>query len=214
MPKPKHLYPLPAGRDPDELRKPIPGTERLAAVIDAEIRATHTATEAAFARWRAGVGDARAPQLLWDCWTQNKIRTRTLRKHIGSIWQTSDIPDYWLTHDQWRQLFRAAGYTHVRYGSAGPGLISHEQGEPATPPTRAIRVYRGAIRERRDDWSWTASPHIAARWASGRQYGRPRSTVWTTTAPPDHVLCRIERWDQYVIDTHGLTITEHKENPR
>lgn len=219
MPKPKHLYPPPAGVDPDELLKPSPGSERLIAQIEQEIAATPVASEAVFARWRAALGQVRAPRLIWDCWTRHQITARTLRKHLGSIWHTSDIPDYWLDHDQWRHLFHAADYSRVPHGDANSAaflgqqsIFRYEAGERATPPARPLRVYRGAIKARRDDWSWTANPAIAARWASGRQYGRPRGQVWTTLAPPQHVLCRIERWDQYVIDTAGLDITEHKEN--
>jgi hypothetical protein len=219
MSRNKMLYPWPGGVDPDELLRPPAGKARAIARIEDEMSATALAPEPAFARWRAVLGRARAPQLAWDCWTQRKITARTLRKHLGSIWHTSEIPDYWLTHDQWRQMFHAAGYSRVRHGVENSAsffgtasIFRYEPGERAIPPGRPLRVYRGAIPERRDDWSWTADPAIAAQWASGDQYGRPLGRVWTAVAPPDHVLCRIERWDQYVIDTHGLTITEHKEN--
>ncbi|MFF7973837.1 hypothetical protein [Streptomyces sp. NPDC007905] len=214
MTKPKHLYPAPLGRDPDDVLQAGVGFSHSRATIEDDVKATRTASPTQFEIWRTGLGSARAPGLLYECWTQRKISVRTLRTHLGSIWHVSDIPDYWLDHDQWRELFHAAGYTRVRYGAlASPGLITYERGEKADPPTGPITVYRGAITERRDDWSWTASPAVAARWASGHLYNRPPGHVWTTTAPPDHVLCRIDRWDQYVIDTHGLTITEHKETP-
>jgi hypothetical protein len=214
----KHLYPRPGGVDPDELLRPPPGAERIVARIEEEIASTSIAPEQTFARWRVTLGPARAPQLAWDCWTRHQITHRTLRKHLGSIWHTSEIPDYWLSHDQWRQMFHAAGYSRVRHGLAHSGsslgadsMFRYEAGERATPPGRHLRVYRGAIKARRDDWSWTADPAIAARWASGQQYGRPRGRVWTTLAPTDHVLCRIERWDQYVIDTDGLDIDQHEQ---
>lgn len=213
MPKAAHLYPIPSGVDPDQLLKPLPGSEQLVARIEQEIRTTPHASDSAFTHWRAALGPVRAPRLAWDCWSGHQISARTLRKHLGAIWHRSDIPDYWLDHDQWRQLFHAAGYSRVPCNPAGAvDFLRSETGERADPPASPLRVYRGAVRRRRDDWSWTASPAIAAQWASGRQYGRPRGQVWATLAPPRNVLCRIERWDQYVIDTHGLTITEHKEN--
>lgn len=213
MAKPKHLYPLPYGvDDPDQALDSAPAGIR--AKVEAEIRATRAASPAQFDHWRRALGGARAASLLYECWTQRRITLRTLRKHVGSVWHTSDIPDYWLDHDQWRELFDAAGFTHVHYGDYAHSFgMNYELGSPAEPPTAPITVYRGAIPERRDDWSWTANPQAAAVWAKGDQVNRPAGRVWTTTAPPVHVLCRIDRWDQYVIDTRGLTITEHKENP-
>src|SRR4051812_39495951 len=141
MRKAKNLYPRPAGQDPDDL---MSTTSRIVEVLEAEVRATLTASDDVFSRWRASLGQARAPQLAYDCWKKHKITKRTLRRHIGSIWHTSDIPDYWLDHDQWRELFHAAGYTHVPHDSRGNllgnGLVLCETGERATPPARAIRV--------------------------------------------------------------------------
>lgn len=208
MTKPQHLYPKPAGLEPSEALKPRPGQEWITAETEREIAATKAATGDTFTRWRATLGAARAPRLIYDCWVKGKIVRRTLRRHLGSIWHTSEIPDYWITHDQWRELFDAAGYTHVRYGtSTSPGLFGSEVGESTARPTHPVVVYRGSILDRRDDWSWTANPTCAARWASGSVYNRPPGHVWVTTAPPENLLCRIDRWDQYVVDTTGLHIT-------
>ncbi|MEU2413953.1 hypothetical protein ABZ736_21675 [Streptomyces sp. NPDC013099] len=213
MPKAKSLYPRPDGCDPDELLQPHPGTARMVTLAEQEIADAKAVSSATFERWRDILGQARAPRLLYDCWTARQISRRTLRQHVGSIWHTSDIPDYWLTHDQWRELFSAAGYTHVVANliSARAMIGGYEQGIQDSPPRAPLTVYRGSIRARRDDWSWTASPAVAARWASGNQYGRPAGHVWVTTAPPENLLCRIDRWDQYVVDTAGLHITQHTE---
>ncbi|MEU6210758.1 hypothetical protein ABZ891_12680 [Streptomyces sp. NPDC047023] len=214
MTKPPHLYPKPAGLDHDDVLKPRPGSERITAEVEREVAESAFASGDTFRRWRATLGPARAATLLYDCWSRGLIVKRTLRQHVGSIWHTADIPDYWLGHGQWRELFDAAGYTRVPYSmTAAVDVLGSEIGEAVERPTRPITVYRGSISGRRDDWSWTANPVCAARWASGTLYNRPLGRIWMATASPERLLCRIDRWDQYVVDTTDLDIREYEGTP-
>ncbi|MFF2650363.1 hypothetical protein [Streptomyces sp. NPDC058045] len=136
------------------------------------------------------------PWLLQTAHTHKKITDRVLAELVGDVWSMADRPDRELTHDEWRLLFDAAGFTI--------------DGQRTPRPTQPTLLYRGSVPERRSDWSWTKSVAVARRYAAGNVTGRAPGRLWVCTAPPAHMLTintgRGE--DEVVIDTRGLTVWE------
>lgn len=110
-------------------------------------------------------------------------------------------PDLYLHHDDWRDLFGLAGYTH--------------NGAAAERPHGTLRLYRGSVAERRDHhWSWTDRLEIATGYARGTRARRPLGKVWQADVEPWRLMARNgdpegRNESEYVVDTAGLVIVEH-----
>lgn len=112
-------------------------------------------------------------------------------------WAYSQYPRSVLTDDQWRSLFRAAGYV--------------EGFNFAQRPSAPITLYRGATDEGRLGWSWTSSPATAGKYAT-EVFKRPPSLIWVATVEPERVLGHFaERGEQeFVVDTAGMTVEPYQ----
>lgn len=146
--------------------------------------------------WLTGLaGRNYGPEFLQTAWSEGKVKAETVADLIGGIWSGAEFPDRLIDHDDWRYLFQVAGYT--------------VDGVRQLRPTEPRTLYRGAVPERRTDWSWTWNRDVAERFAAGIR-GRATGVVWRCTVPPAHMLAvntgREE--DEIVVDTRGLRIVE------
>lgn len=139
------------------------------------------------------VGRAHAPRLL-DYLGQG-LADDVLSAVVGHVWSAAEFPDRALRRKDWRYLFSRAGYT--------------VDGKPAERPVSAIRLYRGAVPERRRDWSWTDDIEVAKVFAHGIR-GRERGKVWTAMVKPSRLLARVtdRQESEYVVNTVNLGIFE------
>ncbi|MDJ0341772.1 hypothetical protein [Streptomyces sp. PH10-H1] len=135
------------------------------------------------------------PELLLEMYDDDKIKADTVTALIGGIWSGAEFPDRHLDRDDWRWLFKVAGFT--------------VDGIPADRPDHPVLLWRGTVPERRTDWSWTTDRAVAERFAAGSG-GRPPGRVYTLLAPPEALLCAYNgrQEAEYVVDTRGLTVHE------
>ncbi|RSM80477.1 hypothetical protein DL991_10125 [Amycolatopsis sp. WAC 01375] len=135
------------------------------------------------------------PVLLDTLHRHRLITDHALSGFVGLAWSHAERPDLALSRDRWRTLFTAAGYT--------------EDGRRVPRPTQPLRLYRGSVADRRDDWSWTESRHIARTYAAGGFGNRLPGAIWTALVEPERLqACNTDRDEaEYVIDTAGLTIS-------
>lgn len=137
------------------------------------------------------------PALLHTAWSSGAIDAHVLAVHVGRVWSMAEYPDAALGHPVWRRLFAAAGYT--------------ADGRPARPPAGPVELWRGSVPERRTDWSWTARRAVAEGYATGTGARRPTTgRLYRVLAPPPALLAHNtgRGEDEYVLDTHGLALTE------
>lgn len=138
-------------------------------------------------------GRIHSPAVLLAAWRHQRITARQLRELLYIVWSYAEYPQDYISDDDWRDMFRAAGYT------------SH--GQPATPPDR-IQLFRGSPWEYRRRWSWTDNLPCAQIHAQGGIAWRKEGIVWTLTAPASAILLHRNHIDfeEYVVDTDGLEI--------
>lgn len=142
-------------------------------------------------------GRLAGPHLLSDAFDGGLVDGDTLAAYIGQVWSGADYPDAALGHDRWRELFDAGGFTR--------------DGAPSPRPAEPVELWRGAVPERRTDWSWSTDWEMAGRYASG-YFGRPRGKLYRLIAPPDALLGAYDGRgeSEYVVDTAhpGLIIAD------
>ncbi len=146
--------------------------------------------------WLIGLaGRVNGPGFLAEALSEDKITAATVTALVGPIWSSAEYPDRELDHNTWRWIFDVAGFTI--------------DGKPAERPAEPLTLYRGAVPERRTDWSWTRTRAVAERFAAGLR-GRGTGRLWVCTVPPESMLAvNTERdEDEVVVDTRGLQITE------
>lgn len=144
--------------------------------------------------WLIGLaGRVNGPGFLAEALAEDKVTNGTVTALVGPVWSSTEYPDRDLDHDTWRWLFDVAGFT--------------VDGTPAVRPAAPLTLYRGAVAERRTDWSWTRDRAVAERFAAGLR-GRGTGRLWVCTVPPEHMLAvNTERGeDEVVVDTRGLLI--------
>ncbi|MEV6835536.1 hypothetical protein AB0N17_13630 [Streptomyces sp. NPDC051133] len=134
---------------------------------------------------------ATKPAVLWEAFTSNRLAPGTLTPIIGGAWCYS-LPGS-LPFDQWRQLFAEAGYT--------------DDGHAVPRPRKPVELWRGAPTATRAGHYWTSHRAYAERYVTART-----GQLWRTLAPPTALMCRATAWstdgfDEYAVDTRGLTIT-------
>lgn len=124
---------------------------------------------------------------------------RWLMPMLAFTWEyLQAAPEDRIGADAWRELFGVVGFTHCDHVDFG---------RPAERPTEPVTLYRGAIPERASGWMWTDDLDEARCYAT--RNGMYRGDVWTTTAPPDHLMATLDlpgNARQYVIDPRGLSI--------
>lgn len=118
-----------------------------------------SADEIATAGARVGRNDY--PALVFDLHFKAGILTpKAAASVVPSAWISAEHPMRNLYAEAWIELFNLAGYTR--------------DGVPAERPTEPLTLYRGAVPEHREGWSWTADLDLA-RWFADRfsDIGRP-----------------------------------------
>jgi hypothetical protein len=135
------------------------------------------------------------PQVLWDVWQSGRLNRAELALYLSKTWGHAGADRHTaLTHDQWRELFDATGYT--------------DNGRLAAPPPGSLTLYRGSPAKHCANWSWTERLDVAEGYA--RQH---HGQVWTLTAPTAALLAHrytpLLDLDEYIVDTHGLEIHEY-----
>jgi hypothetical protein len=141
-------------------------------------------------------GRVNGPDFLAEALVDGKVTNDTVTALVGEVWSSAEYPDRELDHDTWRWLFDVAGFT--------------VDGKRAARPTEPMTLYRGAVAERRTDWSWSRNIKVAERFAAGVR-GRAEGRLWVCEVPPEAMLAvNTERdEDEVVVDTRGLQIREY-----
>ncbi len=142
-----------------------------------------------------GLGRNKAPALLFDLYYGKSLDLAAHPSVVADAWSSPEYPERCVEPDIWAGLFRTAGYTH--------------DGQPATPPTEPITVYRGCTPDGRAGISWTSDLAVARSFAHDQLRGRAVGYVYAFDAPPDALLlaCIHETGRQeseYVIDNAFL----------
>ncbi|WP_410583878.1 hypothetical protein [Amycolatopsis sp. lyj-108] len=195
MPDPQlqpHHSAEPSNEPPDDLDIPVilEVVELAAHLINRSD--TLTTEQLAVALYRVPGDDM--PVLLDALHRHQLVTDHALSGFVGLAWSNAERPDLALPRDRWRTLFAAAGYT--------------EDGRRVPRPTQPLRLYRGSVADRRDDWSWTESRDVARIYAAGGFGGRLPGAIWTALVEPGRLLARNTDRDEAecVIDTVGLAI--------
>ncbi|KFZ80846.1 hypothetical protein ED92_11030 [Amycolatopsis sp. MJM2582] len=170
-------------------------------ILEAVALATHlitrgvalTTDQLAVALYRVPGDDM--PVLLDALHRHRLITDHALSCFVGPAWSHAERPDLTLPRHRWRALFTAAGYT--------------EDGRRVPRPTQPLRLYRGSVADRRDDWSWTESRRVARTYAAGGFGGRLPGAIWTALVEPGRLqACNTDRDEaEFVVDTEGLAIS-------
>jgi hypothetical protein len=171
------------------------GKEPLADQAREDLAAAKRLTTAELEKLIGRAGRIYGPEFLDEAYSEGKVTAETVTALVGPIWSSTEYPDRQLDHDTWRWLFDVAGFTI--------------DGKPADRPAEPMRLYRGSVPERRDDWSWSKDIKVALKFAAGVR-GRPPGRLWVCTVPPSRMLAvntgRDE--DEIVSDVRGLRIRE------
>lgn len=183
--------------DPDEaaLAEAIAQEGALADQAYAQLLAADQLTTEELSRLIGLAGRVNGPDFLAEALVDGKVTNDTVAALVGEVWSSAEYPDRELDHDTWRWLFAIAGFTI--------------DGEAAERPAEPLTLYRGAVPERRADWSWSRDRAVAEQFAAGLR-GRGAGRLWVCTVPPESMLAvntgRDE--DEVVVDTRGLHIAE------
>ena len=170
-----------------ELTLHMPGHDQMAAIASA--RPSSVELERTLMR----VGKNDAPRLLAAIAARSFVDPGN-GVIVGSVWCDADYPERYLPRSEWRDLFSISGYTEDSIATARP--------------PGPLRLYRGAVEEHHDGWSWTDDVEVARTYASGEHYGRGLGWLWTAVVDPERLLCRNSFRDEseYVVETTGLAI--------
>lgn len=176
---------LPIITDPDDM---------LAWVLDEGRYLTADEFETACMR----IGREHGPWFYVELLNEGLIDFEVMAPALALVWSMAEYPGQQAPAEQWRALFRDAGYA--------------VDGEPADLPERSLTLYRGATDEHRLAMSWTDDLEIARTFAEGQLRGRALGKLWVAEVEPLRLLARIHESSrgesEYVVDTEGLDVTE------
>ncbi|QCQ93033.1 hypothetical protein [Rhodococcus sp. SGAir0479] len=138
-------------------------------------------------------GRVHGPELLYDAWVDNELDHETLSVIVPKVWTSAEYPQGALDEETWRAILEDTVFTI--------------DGRQAERP-EVVRLYRGAPREFRDGWAWTADQDVARKFASGGLRGRAVGSVYVADVPGWRLwFVTNERSEaEYVIETDGLDI--------
>lgn len=142
-------------------------------------------------------GQARA-HTLWATYSAGHLDGGDLRQALCVAWFESFHPLSWLTCDQWREMFTAAGYTRNGRTAQRPhtNLTLYRGIVPGRTARRLARKHtRGEITSPEYGWSWTSRYADATIGADPGQVA-----VYVATVPPEALLAEIVP-GEYVVDT-------------
>lgn len=177
----------------EALRRALASEGSLADEAHDELLAAGRLTTAELERLISRAGRTHGPRFLSQAYADDKVTADTVTALAGPVWSSTEYPDRQLDHDTWRWLFDTAGFT--------------VDGKAAARPAEPLRLYRGAVPDRRTDWSWSRNLKVALKFAAGVR-GRAPGLLWVCDVPPSHMLAvNTERdEDEVVVDTRGLQI--------
>lgn len=142
------------------------------------------------------LGRAYGPRVLYNLDYHGLLEPAAYVRGVGHVWGLAEYPGVALDRDDWRRLFRKAGFTI--------------DGELADRPADPIRLYRGSPNAHKRNFSWTPDRSRAEHFVRARTFGSHQAYLWTTLAPPSSLLAYIHESgrgeDEWVIDTRGLEI--------
>lgn len=124
---------------------------------------------------------------------------------LGRLWQGLGTdaagPDRYVARGWWLERFLELGWVHPWVRGPRPGSVFG-----------VVRLYRGALAERRDGLAWTSSRALAAWFAERAGAG---GRVWRADVPVDRLVCAFpirvagcEASTEYVVDAAGLVVVE------
>jgi hypothetical protein len=168
--------------DPDEI---------LSLFIFGELEATAENIEEAALR----LGRNWYPALVSGVSQAGWLSAETARIVVPAAWSSAEFPMLQLEPDEWRELFDLAGYTIECVATARP--------------TESLTLWRGALSEHRNGWSWTDDRDLA-QWFADRPHNAGRGQVWAAAVDPCRLLARISEQrpgeSEHVIDARGLAV--------
>jgi hypothetical protein len=107
---------------------------------------------------------------------RDAYRSAFLRDVLAAVWSAADFPESSFPRRWWIPLYRDAHYPQ---------------------PDESLEIYRGAASNRRLGMSWTMDADRAHWFADryGQRVGARKTYVYSTTADPRSVLCRMDGSD-------------------
>ncbi len=143
------------------------------------------------------VGRNAGPALVLDLFDNGLLTAAAARRGVPHAWCMCEWPGRAVDPPhRWRDLFDLAGYT--------------VDSVPSKRPTTPLTLYRGAVPEHRDGWSWTDDIQLA-QWFAERPHNAGRGRIWTAVVEPSRLLARIitegrDGESEYVLDPSGLAV--------
>ena len=136
------------------------------------------------------------PTLVAEVDEMGLLTPQVASRVVPDAWSSAEFPFAHLGADRWAELFDQAGYTV-------DGIVTAR-------PTRPLKLWRGALGEGRDGWSWTDDREQAA-WFAARPFYEGAAKVWVAKVPPEALLARITEArpgeNEYVVDTRIVAST-------
>lgn len=144
------------------------------------------------------VGRNHYPYLLASLYAEGLVDREVAAVVVPDAWSMVEFPNNALDEEEWESLFDEAGCT--------------VDGVPAKRPNHHLHLWRGAIPECRNGWSWTDDRELAG-WFAARPHNAGQGRVWTADVEPHRLLAKIgmnvrPKESEYVVDARGLTVYE------
>ena len=167
--------------------------------LDAAKEDSRTLATGEFIDVLSHAGRAHGPTILLVAYRSHVITNETVTATIGPwAWSVPELPEDSLlvTRADWIELFDVAGFTI--------------DGKPADRPDEPVELWRGSVPARRRRMSWTSDRVVAEKFASGEFGARPEGKLYTTTCPPESLLCinKGRNEAEHVINPKCLVIKE------
>jgi hypothetical protein len=117
-------------------------------------------------------------------WRKGALSQVDLRRELERAWLYNDAPTDLITPAEWTELFSAAGFFSMQWGT----------GRSYDLPTEPKVMYRGATEQRARGMSWCITLDMARafRIGSGVRSNQP-AHIFRGTVPPDGILAILHR---------------------
>lgn len=143
----------------------------------------------------AYLGRVYGPHALYRLDRLDAIQPDAYAESVSRVWSLAEYPGHALYRQDWRRLWRKAGFTM--------------DGVPAERPTGPVRVWRAATPRHKGSFAWTDDRERALWFLRHRREG---GRLYTALVPPERLLARIHesgrRESEWIVDTRGVTIEE------
>lgn len=159
--------------------------------LDGELEPTADNIETASGR----LGRNLYPALVVDLYAGGLLVPDVAQRVVPAAWSAVEFPSRACDDELWRALFDLAGYV--------------EDGTPGQRPATPLTLWRGALADHRNGWSWT-DDRAMAKWFADRPHNDGKGVVWTAEIEPARLLARITQErvgeSEYVVDARGLHV--------